>query len=272
MATYILVPINFAIFGTHTVFVQRGLSATGPWVTVGTTTLVDGDGFFYDNTAPFDTQVWYRIMSVDGSLFAGTIGPFTLVSSGNIVLSDPLRPWADIEFGFCETPEELTTQACAPGGIEFIWARFGGINRRMDAGLFDRLDSETPADVWARRKNFESSAQVLTKTLAAAQRMYELFTAGGPLYLRAPTVYGHPDTFLQPGDVASDYLSETVDQRFPHRLWTIPYTLVDRPSGFQQGAVCATWCAVAEAFPTYAALTATGDTWADVAAGTTVCP
>lgn len=277
MATALTVLINMtAISAKPFAYVERGPSATGPWTRVGRVDLVNYRGYFYDNTVPYDTPTWYRgvIVTDDGTQVTNGIvtGPLTLVGTGNVVLSDPLRPWADIEFGFCASAQALTAAACSPSGPEFVWARFGGRSRRADVGLFDRLDSETPADVYARRKNFDSSARFLTKTLDAIDRVYELFTAGGPLFLRAPAAYGRTDYWMQPQDLADDYLSETVDQRFPHRIWTFSYTVVDPALVIQQGTACANWCAVADAFPTFAALTATGNTWAAVAAGTTVCP
>lgn len=280
MATFLVVSINEAVMSPSPTFmwVERALSATGPWTRIGQVNTVSGVGFFYDNTVPYDTPVWYRavqILLISDPPFevpGMAMGPFTLVGSGNVVLSDPNRPWADIEFGFCATPEALSRAACVPGGVEFVWSRFGSRTRRVDAGLFDRLDSETPADIYARRKNLDSGALVLTKTLDAIDRMYELFTAGGPLYLRAPAAYGRTDYYLQPGDLTEDHLSELIDQRFPHRLWSFPYTLVDPVFAVQQGTDCANWCAVADAFPTFADLTATGDTWTEVATGVTVCP
>ena len=99
-----------------------------------------------------------------------------------------------------------------------------------------------------------------------------LFTVGGPLYLRAPAEYGRTDFYLQPGDLTEAFLGDRIDQRKPVRLWDSPYVVVDGPIGPQQGTDCANWCALTDAFPTYALLTATGDTWGDIAAGTTVCP
>jgi len=278
MTTFLVVPVNVGPLGLPEptfAYVERGLSATGPWVRIGQTSLINELGFFYDNTVPYDTPVWYRFVYVENGfeiVSPNIVGPLTLVGDGNVVLSDPLRPWADIEFGFCDSAEALTAAACNPSGPEFIWARFGDRVRRRDAGLFDRLNSETPADVYARRKNLDSGARFLTKTLDAVDRVYDLFTAGGPVFLRAPAVYGRTDYYLQPHDLAEAYLSETVDQRFPHRVWTFQYTLVDAVFVMQQGTDCANWCAIKDTFPTFADLTATGDTWADVATGTTVCP
>lgn len=274
MATFLTVTINVGPLGPPepaTATVERGLSATGPWTTIGQVYLVNEIGYFYDNTVPFDTSVWYRA-TWDPNVAGIVTGPFSLAGNGSIVLSDPNRPWADIEFSLCASPEALTAQSCTPGGPEFIWSRFGGRNRRSSAGLFDRLDAETPADIYARRKNYDSSALILTKSLDASQQMYELFTVGGPLYLRAPAEYGVLDTTIQPGDLADDYLSELVDQRFPHRIWSFAFTVVDPVFAIQQGTDCANWCAVKTTFATFAALTATGDTYGEIATGVTVCP
>ncbi|MEU4106895.1 hypothetical protein AB0F16_41260 [Streptomyces tanashiensis] len=280
MATYQVVHYNPAGTGTtaHMARVERGLSATGPWTVIGQMGLINDlpgpngpEGYFYDNTVPFDTAVWYRITEIlpDGTNGnSSVLGPFTLVGNGNVVLSDPLRPWADIEFDFCDTAESLNAAVCNPSG-EFIWTRFGPRVRAADAGLFNILNAERPADVYARRKDHTGALRFLTKSLAAIDQVYDLFTAGGPLYLRAPDVYGRTDFFLQPGDLPEEYLSELVDQRWPHRTWEVPYVVVDGPLGPQQGTDCANWCAVKATFPTFAALTGT---WGDLASGVTICP
>ena len=215
MATFLVVSINEVDINPSptNMWVERATSATGPWTRIGQVNTIYGVGYFYDNTVPCDTPVWYRavqIILIDPPFEQpGTaMGPFTLDCDDTVILSDPNRPWADIEFGFCATPEALNQAACTPGGVEFVWSRFGSRTRRVDAGLFDRLNSETPADIYARRKNLDSGALVLTKTLDAIDRMYELFTAGGPLYLRAPAVYGRTDYYLQPGDLTEDAFRE----------------------------------------------------------------
>lgn len=282
MATYLLVPVSLPPGIATYAVIDRGPTADGPWIRVGQASVdeASGTGFFYDNTVPFDTPVWYRFgyVTVSGGQIIETFlpgfdeGPLTLASSGMVVLSDPLRPWADIEFGFCETPQTLAAMACSPSAPDFIWSRFGDRVSRSDAGLFDILDAERPADVYARRKDHNGRFLFLTKTLDAIDRVYDLFTVGGPLYLRAPAEYGDFDFALQPGDLVRDYLTGTIDQREPFRLWGAPYTVVDLPLGPQQGPDCANWCDVKAAFPTFADMTAAGGTWADIATGATVCP
>lgn len=276
MATYNLVHVTVPTSVPIVSYIERSTTATGPWTRIGQTYLAGGEGYYYDNTAPIGTPVWYRAVYLDTLgqevIAPGTVGPLTLAGTGTVILSDPLRPWADLEFGFCAAPQSLTSIACNPASPDLVWTRFGDRDRLADAGLFAILDAERPADVYARRKDHNGAGQFLTRSLAAIRQVYELFTVGGPLFLRAPAAYGDADFYLQPGDLSEAFIGETVDQRFPVRLWSFPYAVVDGPLGPQQGTDCANWCAVESTFPTFAALTATGDTFGEIAAGTTVCP
>ena len=119
----------------------------------------------------------------------------------------------------------------------------------MDAGLFDVLNSETPADVFGRRKNHDGEIQFLTLSLEDKQRVYELFTAGGPILVQSPPAYGVGPIFIQPFDLRESYIAR--DQRVPYRLWDAGYRVVNEPIGPTQGTACANWCAVEEAFPTF---------------------
>lgn len=258
--------------GTQTTAtLERGLSATGPWTFLQTIPLTGEVGVTFDTTVPLDTPVWYRWTGNPGEQII-VQGPFTEASSGTVLLKDPTRPWANLEFAFCDSASHALDLLCSPGAPEYVWARFGGKTRRADAGLFDRLDAETPADVYARRKNFDASWRFFTRSLAGAEAVYTLFTAGGPLQIQAPLAYGFPDVFMQPGDLDEDYLSDGIDQRLPYRIWDVPTTVVDPvTAGPVQGSECANWCQVEAAFPTFADMTAAGGTWLDIAAGIPQC-
>lgn len=154
---------------------------------------------------------------------------------------------------------------------DLVWVGYRDKNRAMDAGLFPVLDRERPADVYARRKDIVTSCLFLSRDLDSINRVYTLFTAGGPLLFQTPTVYGmdkpdgQVDRYFQPGDLNESYISQ--DQRKPLRLWSAPLTAVDSPVGLPQGTDDANWCTVKDKYPTYADLTATGLTWGAIAAG-----
>lgn len=257
-----------------TATLERGPSATGPWTFIRDLDLTGQVGATYDTTPPPGATVWYRWTgrtNVGAEAFI-VQGPFVIPTDTTVCLRDPLRPWANLSMGFCAGSESLVAAACSPGGLEYVWVGWGQKVRRADAGLFDRFDSETPADVYGRRKNLDSSIRFLTKTLAAKNSVYELFTWGGPIQITAPTEYGWENYFVQPGDLAEDYLADRIDQRLPHRIWSAPVTVVDDAAvGPIQGTACANWCAVEDAFPTFADLTAAGGTWMDIIEGETQC-
>lgn len=250
--------------GTQTTAtVERGLSATGPWVFLDNVTLLNQVGVYYDTSAPLDTPVWYRWTGVPAATIVQ--GPFTEVSDGTVLLKDPLRPWANSAFSFCETMQQALNDLCTPSGPQLIWGPWGDATRAVDATLPELYGAERPADVFGRRKNRESSFTFLSKTLAARDQVHALFTAGGPLQMQAPVAYGWEDCFVQPFDLSESWIHP--DQRKPYRLWSASFRIVDRPIGPAQGTACANWCAVSAAYPTYGALAATGFTWAQVAAG-----
>ena len=244
----------------------RGLSATGPWEFLRTVDLLGQQQYEVDNTAPLDVNVWYRTVANDGTELIG--GPAIIVDGGFAGwLRDPGRPWADLELFVCENPDPL----CNPPD-ELAWVGFGDFDRPSDVSFTEILNDEKPAVTWARRKNLATEINLLSRTIAMRDRVYQLFTAGGPLFLQLPDVYGWADDFIQtvPGSSLNEaYRSR--DQRRPIRLWNVPVRTVRRPSGPIQGAVCSNWCDVADAFTDYADMTAAGGTWGAIADGSTQC-
>ncbi|MYZ35469.1 MULTISPECIES: hypothetical protein [unclassified Streptomyces] len=243
-------------------------SNTGPWEYLQTIPLLSQSAVFFDTGAPLGVNVWYRVVGVPGTPSAQTFiaGPIQLNATSSVYAVDPLRPWASRAFDFCSTTQGHT---CGNETPAFVWAGFGDRERAADITLLPLTGSETPADVFARRKDHTGSFQVLTRTLEAKEAIYDLFTYGGPVLLQLPPVYGQPDIYVQPGTIREAYIS--ADQRRPYRLWTIPYTVVTAPVGPKQGTACANWCAVQEAYPTFADMTAAGGTWQAIATGDTVC-
>ncbi len=258
--------------GTDTTYTMERSTAgpTGPWDVLGTAIPLLGErAVFTDTTAPLGVPLWYRItgdQTGDSSVSAETAIP----AAGQVWLKDPLRPWADIAFDFCDVVSSGHVEGCTSPDPEFVWAGLGRGVWQADAGLFPILNSETPADVWARQKFETNTMRFFTRTLDAIDRVYDLFTAGGPLLLQLPDEYGWHDHYVQPGDVSRDYISR--DQRRPDRLWEVPITVVDRPLGPAQGTTCANWCAVRDTFPTYGDLAGAGGTFEDLLAGDVLCP
>lgn len=261
-----------AAAGTQTTaLVQRGPSATGPWTDLGTVDLLSQVGTFTDTLVPLGTPVWYLWTGTPTTAFI-LQGPFTEEDDGAVLLRDPLRPWANITPELCTSMTQALSETCGPQSPDIVWLGLGPKVYRADANLPDVYNSRVPADIYGVRKRLDGSFRLLTKNLTGKDAVETFFAAGGPIAIHLPAVYGFPDAVVQPHDVTEEYYSDRIDQRLAIRLWDVPFTVVDQPLGPVQGTECANWCAVATAYPTFAALTATGFTWSQVASGIAVCP
>lgn len=255
---------------TNTSFtLERSLTPTGPWTVVRAgAPLLEGRAVIVDTTAPLETDVWYRL-TTDVTGTTTTVGPFQTEPTGMTWLSDPTRPWADIGMDVC--PPGAHALDCVTPDPAFVWGGFqDAMEMTVDATLLDILNAERPSDTFARRKFANWSFRFFTLTLAAVDEVYELFTAGGPLMLRTPPVYGWGAYAIEPGTPQMAHVSQ--DQRRPLRQWDVPFTVVDMPVGPVQGTDCNNWCAVEDAFPTFADLTAYPAQWLDLLQGNVICP
>lgn len=270
---YVSFTLDFSASASTTFDVRRRVGLDGTEELVGDDlpilgTNPDGRAAWIDTTAPIGVDLYYNFTGNSGAT-TGWSGPYVLPATGAVWLTDPMRPWADLELDTC--PVGGHRLGCPNTAPEFIWGGFtGDLTARADAGLFDVLNAERPADVFARRKFADGSLRFFTTTLDAIDRVYDLFTAGGPLLLRVPDEYGWHDAFIQPRDLKRAYVSR--DQRRPIRVWDFDFTIVDQPFGPIQGTDCNNWCDVREAFPTFADLTAYPGTWYDLVNGDVLCP
>lgn len=223
------------------------------------------DYMLTDFEAPLDTAVTYRafedVTGQSPTVNVITSGSVTITSGGYMWLKDPARPWANIRVDLCGSG----TSPCGDTSPDISLIQLGRKTRAPDANLIPILDGELPADIWARRKGIVSSIAFATHILAAIDRVYTLFTVGGPLLFQVQPAFGWPDAYWQPGELQEDY-SPLTDQRNPYRDWTVPLVQVEQPSPAMaaQGSSCANWCTVADTYATSATLTATGLTWAEL--------
>lgn len=271
---YVQFTLVTAASNTSTSIERSTVGPDGPWVMVQPVVqLLNGRAFFVDTTAPVlnsgVTTLWYRFVVVPSGL-TQVLSVIPANPLNAAWLTDPVRPWADIALDVCDTTVGHAA-SCTTPDPEFVWGGFTGtLDLVPDAELVPILNAEHPADIFARRKYAEGEIVFFTRTLDAIDRVYDLFTAGGPLMLRLDAVYGFHDQFIQPGTLAMSHTSR--DQRRPERRWVVPFVVVDRPFGPIQGTDCNNWCAVEESFTTFADLTAYPSTWEGLLNGDVLCP
>lgn len=225
---------------------------------------------FVDVTAPIGPDLYYRFVGdTTGDVISS--GPLNLPMNGHTWLKDPMRPWANIEMDTCSITLGHNSQCVTPDP-EFVWGGLGALDHPDDAGVFDILNAEYAADVFARRKYANGSFVFFTRTLAGIDAVKDLFTAGGPLQLQLPDEYGWHDQFIQPQTLRMAYISN--DQRRPERRWEVPFVVVEQPFGPVQGTDCANWCEVEAEFPTFDVMDSVGAafTWLDLLQGEVLCP
>lgn len=271
---YMVLRVSWSGSASTRMTVRRRVGTSGEGEEIATDvpivgTAPDGRSVFTDTTAPTGVTFYYKLTGNTGAT-TGWTGPYSITDDGATWLTDPQRPWADLRLDACP-PGSAHADACGSADPAFVWGGFTrSLDHTADAGLFDVLDAEHPADVFGRRKYAAGSFRFFTRGLDAIDRVYDLFTAGGPLMLRAPSVYGWHDQFIQPGTLEMTHVSR--DQRRTLRQWDVPFTVVGQPAGAPQGTACANWCEVRDRFPTFADLTSSPGTWWDLADGTVLCP
>ena len=284
----VLLDLNFiSVGGTQlSAVVQRHYIRDGilvdEFVRGGNPILLLGESArMYDFEAPLDVDVYYTAVGYPTADATGasnapvqTSATVVIPGGGFVWFKDPARPWANIAVDLCSDDSGPKDDTCAvQPGVSLV--EFGDDVRAADAGLFDVLNRERPIDIYARRKDVvHNGIRFASRTCEAIDDVYELFTAGGPLFIQAPEVYCWPDRYVQPLDLKMEIISR--DQRKPWRLWSVPLVVVDQPSpnAPAQGTVCTNWCAVEQMYPTFANLTGTGLNWGDVLEGeaTVDCP
>lgn len=206
-----------------------------------------------------ETSEWALTVSDATFPAAGSIGMRSILATGN----------TNVGSSFLYDNFQLSALTEEEDAI--AWVGFRDKDRESDAGLFPVLDRERPADVYARRKDITTSILFVSRALRALRSIYELFTVGGPILVQVPDAYGmynhygQKDRYYQPETLTEAYISQ--DQRKPVRLWSAPVTSVDFPVGLPQGTDTANWCAVGERYATFADMTASGYTWAQMATG-----
>lgn len=206
-------------------------------------TLVAGAWVGDDYEAPLDATFYYQATSTDIPGVVVTSANYELSSGGNTWLKHPGRPFFNMIVNVASPPE---------------------LARPISQGVFDVLGRSRPVAVSMRRSSERGTLQLVTDNDAQRAALWAMLDDGSALYLSTPDGYGIGNIYIACGDVAEQRATKLGKE--PTRYWTIPFTVVDRPSGGAL-AVGNSWSDVLGAYASWSQLLETEGTWTGVLEG-----
>jgi hypothetical protein len=228
---------------------------------------------FWDNVGPFGVSTTYVLRSNCNTLDVATSAPVTLTSDFGW-LRDPFNPTANVPI----TEAGMYDQCDIEDVV--VFSGLGSPVYANSSGQFDIIDNPRPTTVSQVRKNYASSLALTSFSLDDILSLEDIFAPGTILALSLPTEYGWAmrtfgTDFITIGDVEQSYIGR--DQRVTVRFWTMPFRLSDEPpdpteggtggNGIGGGGATYDDLAASALGTTYNTLTASGQTYDQVAAG-----
>lgn len=226
----------------------------------------------WDPVAPFDTDVFYRLYSACGTLSV-TSATVSLDSDGLGWLRDPLDPTRNFAIAMDGFYDECVDQDL------IVFSGLGDPEYSNASGIFDKIDAQRPNTISQKRKNYASSLNLTSFSLGDTLTLEDILADGRILSLTLPTLYGwalrtYGTDYIAVFDVQQSYIG--VDQQVTARGWTLPFRLSGPPqnlgggtggNGIGGGGATYDDLAASALGLTYNVLTASGETYDQVAAG-----
>jgi len=229
----------------------------------------------YDNEAPFDTSLTYELWTLCSSAAVTGSAAVTLSSGSNGWIRDPENPslnfvldFSTAQFNTCDATDQITLTD---------WdARVS----RNASGQFDTVNSQRGRFVGAARKKYDSVFHLASKSLTDIDTIYAMFLPGKIVMVSLPASYGwgrpYGSDYISVGDLVENP-ANTDDYTDPQRTWDVPFRLEYAPADVNEGMTGgngvggggATYddLAASAIGVSFTALTATGETYQQVAQG-----
>lgn len=197
-----------------------------------------------DYEAPLDVEVTYRVTQVTPTGSETATVKTILPSGGTTWLKDPGVPSRNVALREVKELPELTYVA--------------------RSGVFAVIDRPRPVVVAAKRQAWTGTLAFTTSTEGERVRVYDLLSRGQVLLLTTPYDYGIGNAYIYAGDAVETRIGVVTE---PSRAWSLPITEVDRPESLSLTPLTIRWVDIKNAYPTWAALAATGKTWNQLVEG-----
>lgn len=227
----------------------------------------------WDNEGPFDVSTTYSLRSACTDTDLVTSTPVTLTADFGW-LRDPTDPTRNIPLS-----EYAVYDPCEETDV-VVFSGLGDPNYPTASGVFDIIGSQRPTTVSQTRKNYASSLALTSFSTDDLVDLEDLYAPGTILALSLPVEYGWAmrtsgTDYITIGDIEQAHVGR--DQRVTARLWSMPFRLSDAPpdpsepgtggNGIGGGGATYDDLAASALGLTYNSLTASGQTYDQVAAG-----
>jgi hypothetical protein len=137
------------------------------------------------------------------------------------------------------------------------------ITRNARLNVLSVLDREDYIGVSSKRALATGQLTLFTDTLAQRAQAINILRSGRILLLRNPDPrYPETNWYLAIGDVEES--RDVPDARDPHRVWTVPFAQVLRPTGLIEASSGTTWQQIKDSGMTWAQLRSSREDWLDV--------
>jgi hypothetical protein len=229
---------------------------------------------YWDNEGPFNVSTTYVLKSNCNDTNIATSTPVTLDSDFGW-LRDPTNPSRNIEL-----IQDDLFDPCVDEQV-VVFSGLGNPAYVNSSGIFPIIDAERPRVVSQTRKNYASALTLTSFSLDDILDLEDLYRPGAILSLSLPTSFGWAlrtsgTDYIVIGDVSQAYLG--VDQELTARVWSMPFWLTGPPADTSEGGTGGSGIGGGDAIydvlaasvlgTTYNTLTASGQTYDQVAAGT----
>lgn len=198
--------------------------------------MYDGDVAYWtswDNEAPFDTNIFYRLYSACGTLIR-TSNTVNLDSDGMGWIRDPIDPSANFTINMEGFFDDCVDQD------RIVFSGLGDPEYANASGIFDIIDNQRPNTVSQIRKNYASALYLTSFSLDDLITLEDVFGTGRVLLLSLPVEYGwamrsYGSDYITVGSLQQQHLG--VDQRVTARVWTALFRLSYAPADTSEGGV-----------------------------------
>lgn len=196
--------------------------------------LVNGSAVIVDSTVPVDTTVEYLagVGNEEPEVVTGEI----IVPSGMVWhLGDPLRPYLDLHL----TLSRANPVECPISASGKIILGLSRDSLDMQGEVISLPGSRNPLVYTEPIASPTFEIRFATRSAGDRQAAEDLFSPGGVLLLRAPSVYQFTQRYLAVTSVSIDRISG--NHRKPWRIFTVQARECSQPPGASYGWMGARW-------------------------------